>query len=107
MLVEQERIAEKGKSRHPDRCWRKDVRFLSDKVLRPVVLAHRETRNIRSDWRKRICRRTTAVHVAEIQRIRPGKVMIQPHSELIVIRAQGLRGDESICSLIWQREKWQ
>ncbi len=87
VLVKQERIAEIRKARDPDGGWRKDVRLLSDEVLRSVILAHRETGNIGAHRRKGIRSRATAVHVAEIQGVCPGKIMIQAQAELVVILA--------------------
>ena len=107
VLVEQERIAEKRKTGDPDGVGRKDVRLLRDKVLRSVILAHRETGDIGAHRRKGICGRTTAIHVAEIQGVCPGKIMIEPQTELVVIGAQGLRGDESIFPFVRQRKKGQ
>ena len=87
VLVEQESIAQKGKARDSDGGWRKDVRLLRDEILRPVILAHRKAGNIGADRRKRVRRRAGAEHVAEIQSVGTGKIMIQAHSELVVILA--------------------
>src|SRR6266567_651649 len=54
MLVKKELIAQIRKTRDGDGRWRKDVRLLSDKVLPPIILAHRKARNIGAYWRKRI-----------------------------------------------------
>src|SRR5580658_6092927 len=107
VLVEQESIAEIRKTRDRDGGGRKDVCLLCNEVLRPVILTHREAGYIRAHWRKRIRRRTTAIHVAKIQGVCPRKVMIQTQAELIIVRAQGLGGGESVCSDVWQREKRQ
>src|SRR5437899_11267819 len=101
MLVKKELIAQIRKTRDGDGRWRKDVGLLSDKVLPPIVLAHRKAGNIGPYWRKRVGRRTSAVHVAEIQGVRMGKIMIQAQSELVIILGQGLGGSESICAVVW------
>src|SRR6266403_4545230 len=103
MLVKKELIAQIRKARDGDGRWRKDVSLLRDKILPPIVLAHRKAGYIRAYGRKRVRRRTTAIHVAEIQRVRVGQIMIQAHSELVIILAQGLRGDEAIWPVVWQR----
>src|SRR5580658_6279146 len=107
VLVQQERIPQKGKARHADGGGRKDVRLLRHEILRAVILSHRKAGNIRSHRRKRIRSRAAAVHVTEIKRVTAGKIMVQPQSELVVILDQRLRGDESIFSNIGKREKRQ
>src|SRR5208283_2894582 len=107
VLVEQERIAEEGKARDADGAGRKDVRLLRDKVLCAVILSHWKAGDICPYRRKRIRCRSSAEHVAEIQRVGTGKIMIHAQSKLVVILAQGLRGDETIGSNVRQREKRQ
>src|ERR1700686_559578 len=104
-LVKQERIAQIGKARDADDGWRKDVSLLRDKILRSIVFAHRKTGDVGARRRKGIGRRTAAIHVAEIQRVLMRKIVIEFHSELVGILAQGLRADESIFSLVRQRKK--
>src|ERR1700689_2379622 len=107
MLVEQKCIAQIGKPPDGDGVRREDVGLLRDKVLRPVVLAHRKAGDIRSYRRKRICRWAAAIHVAEIESIGARKIMVHADAVLIIIFYQGLRRDESIFALVRQREKGQ
>lgn len=87
MFVQQKSIAEIRKACDADGGRREDVRLLRDKVLSAVILSHREARHVRPDRRKRIYCRSGAEHVAKIQCIRVGKVMIHAHAELVVILA--------------------
>src|ERR1700691_1369206 len=107
VLVEEESISEVRKTRDRDGGWREDVCLLCDEVLRPVVLAYRETGYIGAHRRQRVRGRATAIHVAEVQGGCWRREMIQPQAELIIVRAQGLGGGESVCSDVWQREKRQ
>ena len=95
------------KARDADDVGRKDVRLLRDKILRAIILAHGKARDIRAHRRKRIRRRAAAEHVAEIQSVGAGKIMIEAHAELVVVLAQSLRGDESVFAGVWQRKKRQ
>src|SRR5882762_6452670 len=104
MLVKQELIAQIRKARDADGRWRKDVGLLDDKVLPSIVLAHRKAGNVGAYWRKRVGGRTSAVHVAEIQRVRMGKIMIQAQSELVIILAKRPRGYECIQAAVWLRK---
>src|SRR5271165_3569850 len=81
--------------------------FLRHKVLGAIVLPHRETGHIRTCGRKRVRGGAAAVHVTEVESVGTRKIMIQAQSELVVILAEGLRGDESIFSNVGQREKRQ
>src|ERR1700734_4486412 len=105
VFVEQESIAQEGKAGDADSGRGEDMRLLRDGILRPVVLSHGKTRNIGSDRRKRIRRGAGAEHVAKIQSVGTGKIMIQAHSELVIILDKSLRGVDPILSLIRQREK--
>ena len=107
MLVKKELIAQIRKARDADCRWRKDVRLLGDKILPPIVLAYGKAGNVGSYWRERVGRRTRAVHVAEIQRVRKGKIMIQAQSELVIILAQGLRASKSIRPVVRLWEEGQ
>src|ERR1700722_9129392 len=107
MLVQQELIPQERKARNPDEFWRKDMRLLRHKILRPIIFAHGKSGYIGAHRRQRIGRRPASVHVTKIQRIGVGKIVIQAQSELIVILHQSLRIDKSIRSMIRQREKRQ
>ena len=87
MLVEQELIAEIRKTRDSDDARRKNVSLLRHKILRAIIFAHGKTWNIGARRRKRIRRRTAAIHVTEIQRVRMRKIVIEAQSELVVILA--------------------
>ncbi len=80
---------------------------LRDKILRTVILAHRKARNIGAHRRKRIGGWTGAEHVAEIESVGMGKIVIEAQSELIVVLAESLRGDVSVFADVRQREKRQ
>src|ERR1700722_1472617 len=105
VLVQQKRVPQKRRARHADGIGGKDVSFLPDKVLRAIILAHGKAGHVGPHRRKRIGRWPAAVHVAEIQRVGAGKIMIEAHAELVVILAQGLGSDESIGAGVGQREK--
>src|SRR5208282_6858112 len=76
-------------------------------ILCAVILSHRKAGHIRAHRRKRIRRGATAVHITEIESVSAGKIMINTYTELIVILAQGLRGNEAVFPHVWQREKRQ
>src|SRR5580692_1558699 len=109
-LVEEILVPQKRETRHPDERWQKRVRFLRHKVLGPLVFSNREAWHIRTgrgEWVNRIPLRK---HVAEIQNVLRGQVMVYSHSKLVIVLIQRLRGAESIwpqARLIGQREKGQ
>src|ERR1700674_1533153 len=107
MLVKKELIAQIRKARDADGSWRKDVSLLGDKVLPSIVLAHRKAGNVGANGRERIGRGTSTVHVAEIQRVRMGKIMIQAQPELVIILAEGLRASKSIRPVVRLWEEGQ
>src|SRR5271156_6311644 len=107
VLVELKRIPQIRKARDADYRWRKDVRLLRDKILGAVILAHRKARNIGAHRRKRIGGWTGAEHVAKIESVGTGKIVIEAQSELIVVLAESLRGDVSVFADVGQREKRQ
>src|SRR5580704_4718502 len=104
MLIEQKRVAKIRKARHTDSRRRKDVRLLSDEILRAVELADRKARHVRTLRRKWIGRRTAAVHVTEIQSVGGSEVVVDAHAELIVVVDQALRSGESVLSHVRQRK---
>src|SRR5580692_9780962 len=86
------------------------MRLLHHKVLRPLILSHREARHIRARRGERVNRVPLRKHVAEVQDVLCRQVMVHAHSELVVVLIQRLRGAESVWSqagLIGQREEGQ
>src|SRR6267142_5975739 len=74
--------------------------FRSHKILRTMLLAHRKSRHVRSRSGQRIENISLAEAVPEIQHISRRQIVVQPQSELIVVRGFTLRGNEVVCAIV-------
>ena len=94
MLVDQEFIAQEGEAQRSHKRGRKGVRLLRNEILRALILAHGEARNVCSSGGKWIGLATLAEAIAEIHLIMLREVLIEANTELILIRRQSLRADK-------------
>ena len=78
------------------RVWREGMGFLRHKILGAIIFVDGKSRNIRTRGREWISRRSGAEHVAEVQGVSSGQIVINPHPELVVGLAQRLRSGKCI-----------
>ena len=77
MLVEKKFIAQERKAQNADHCWREEVSFLGHEVLSAMVFSDRKPRHARSAGREWVEPGAVAEHVAQVQVVGGGKIMIQ------------------------------
>lgn len=79
--------------------------FLGDEILRALILSYRKARNAGAGSGDGIELVPIVEHVAEIQGVRRGEVMVKANSELVVVLSDDLRRGEEIQAAVWEGEK--
>src|SRR5579871_3055050 len=79
--------------------------FLRDEILRTMILSDRKSRHACAGSRERIEPGTVAEHVAKVQSIGFGKVVVHPDPELIGIVVQRFRSIEDVRAAIRLRKE--
>ena len=98
-------VAKTRESQDADQVWVECVRFLSDEILRALILAHGKSRHAGAGRGNRIELIALVEHVTEIQGVRLSQVVIEADAELVVVLGDDLRGGEEIGAGVGEREE--
>lgn len=74
------------------------MRFLRDEILRALVFAYGKAGNVGPGSRERVNRVSLRKHVAEIEDVARGEVVVNAEAELVVGLVESLRGAEAVGS---------
>src|SRR4051794_34644083 len=83
------------------------MRFLGHEVVSAVIFKHRKTRNAGTRRGKWVEPRAIAEHVAEVQSVAGGKIMVDSDTELICAIPQSIGGVEYVRAVIRLRKQIQ